>query len=268
VLCDSQEGFRRRRSTQRQLANLLNALEDAKHCHRNVYCTFIDLSNAFDSLDHDKLLQLMWDQGFPAHAVEVVKGLYTGATTTILTNFGESAPIDIERGTLQGDSLSPFLFLLFIDPLLRWLHVGGRGYQHGCMSDATERGRHACAAPAFADDLALLTGSAADMRTQADKVTAYMQWSGMAVNHAKSGTTGMLYGAAASGLLSGSPLHWGNEPSCCDPIAVLRRVGLLPPIPLNPAHSCHGAGLSHRRSCRHNPIPSDPACPYGHMCTI
>ena len=69
-----------------------------------------------------------------------------------------------------------------------------------------EQERHACASPAFADDLALLTGNTSDMRIQADKVTAYMQWSGMAVNHAKSGTTGMVYGAAGSGLLSGGPL--------------------------------------------------------------
>ena len=66
VLCDSQEGFRRRRSTQRQLGNLLNALEDAHHTRRDVYLLYIDFSNAFDTLDHDKLLQLMWDQGFPS----------------------------------------------------------------------------------------------------------------------------------------------------------------------------------------------------------
>ena len=229
VLCDSQEGFRRRRSTQRQLGNLLNALEDAHHTRHDVYLLYIDFSNAFDTLDHDKLLQLMWDQGFPSHAVEVVRGLHTGACTTIRTSFGESDSIDIERGSLQGDGLSPFLFLLFIDPLLRWLHQGGRGYRPGCLTDAvkfyTYKGplpvfdikvhaadaeRHACAAPAFADDVAVLAGSHTDLRRQADKVSAYLGWSGMSVNHTKCGATGMLHGAVAQGLVQGGALSEGG----------------------------------------------------------
>ncbi len=40
------------------------------------------------------------------------------------------------RGTIQGDSLSSFLFLPFIDPLPRWLKVGDRGYRCGSMPAA------------------------------------------------------------------------------------------------------------------------------------
>jgi len=36
----------------------------------------------------------------------------------------------------QGDTLSPFLFLLCMEPLLRWLYVGGRSY--------AVRGTHSC----------------------------------------------------------------------------------------------------------------------------
>ena len=129
------------------------------HVERGTLYMYIDFSNAFDTLDHDKLLQLMWDQGFPSHAVEVVRGLHTGACTTIRTSFGESDSIDIERGSLQGYGLSPFLFLLFIDPLLRWLHQGGRGYRPGCLTDAADAERHACDAPAFADDVAVLAAA-------------------------------------------------------------------------------------------------------------
>ena len=66
----------------------------------------------------------MYDLGFPTDAIEAVKHLYTQASTQIrLPSGGNTDPIPVERGTIQGDTLSPFLFLLYI-PLLQWLLVG------------------------------------------------------------------------------------------------------------------------------------------------
>ncbi len=42
---------------------------------------------------------------------------------------GKATPILIHRGTLQGDTISPFLFTIFMEPLLRWLAVGNWGYR-------------------------------------------------------------------------------------------------------------------------------------------
>ena len=46
-----------------------------------------------------------------------------------MTIHGNTAPIHIHKGTLQGDTLSLFLFTIFMEPLLRWLDVGSRGYR-------------------------------------------------------------------------------------------------------------------------------------------
>ena len=46
-----------------------------------------------------------------------------------MTIHGNTSPISIKRGALQGDTLSPFLFTIFMEPLLRWLAVGSRGYR-------------------------------------------------------------------------------------------------------------------------------------------
>jgi hypothetical protein len=69
--------------------------------------------------------------------IEVVKDLYSGAHTQIKTPHGLKPPIPIERGTIQGDSLSPFLFMLYMEPLLRWLQAGGKGYTPGASSQPT-----------------------------------------------------------------------------------------------------------------------------------
>ena len=68
----------------------------------------------------------MYGLGFPVDCIEAVKNVYQDAETTFLLPCGETGPVKIELGTIQGDSLSPLLVLIFIEPLVRWLHSGGR----------------------------------------------------------------------------------------------------------------------------------------------
>ncbi|GAB4822871.1 hypothetical protein N2152v2_009917 [Parachlorella kessleri] len=186
----------------RQIHIVMNALEDAAMMRQDVYLLFVDFSSAFNTINHDQLLQIMCNLGFTHDAVRVIRDLYTGAQTRIKTPFGTSDPIDFERGTIQGDSLSPFLFLICIEPLLRWLHVGGRGYKHGCIADEKERLRTAATNPAFADDLAILTNNLRDLCTQADKISKYLEWSGLQINPSKCAVTGMLHADPGQSPLS------------------------------------------------------------------
>ena len=73
VLCSTQEGFRTQRNTARQLQNMTNVLEDARLTGSNLYTVYVDFSSAFDMADHDRLLQVMYDLGFPCHILDVVK---------------------------------------------------------------------------------------------------------------------------------------------------------------------------------------------------
>ncbi len=119
-------------------------MEDVKLSKLNLFWLKVDFSSAFSSIDHTRLLSVMERLGMrmPNDAVRVVDNLYTWTTT------GQCGTVKVMRGTIQGDSVSPFLFLLFIEPLLRWLNVGG----------AT--GRHA-APPSAAASAAWAAGSAA-----------------------------------------------------------------------------------------------------------
>ena len=147
LLSSSQEGFRPYKNTIRQLQMALNAIEDAKSHDQNIYALWVDFSSAFNTIDHDKLLQIMYDLGFPDGAINAVKGIYSHSQMRVITPHGRTAPIPIERGTIQGDTLSPFLFLVFLEPLLRWLQSGGRGYEFGCL-DGHTRQVHRCGASA------------------------------------------------------------------------------------------------------------------------
>ncbi|KAJ9528538.1 hypothetical protein QJQ45_020485, partial [Haematococcus lacustris] len=121
MLSNCQAGFRSHRDTTQQLQMLVMALEDAKLAKVDIYALLVDFTSAFNTTCQDKLLWIMHDLGFPTDATDAVKDLYTGATTRFRTPYGPTDPVPVDRGTIQGDSLSPFLFLIYIEPLLRWL---------------------------------------------------------------------------------------------------------------------------------------------------
>jgi len=121
ILSSQQEGFRKHRNTIRQLQMLQHIFSDAKICGQDLYVLYIDFSSAFNTIDHDKLLCIMKDLGFTEDAIHVIHDLYTDAKTKVKLPYAETTAIHINRGTIQGDTLSPFLFLISIEPLLRWL---------------------------------------------------------------------------------------------------------------------------------------------------
>ena len=219
IVTGSQEGFLPYRNTIRQVNTMVSIIEDAALTHQDLYVMYIDFSNAFNTVDHTRMQEIMLMLGFSHTATQAVMSLYRGATTRVVSAAGTTTPIHICRGTIQGDTLSPFLFLLYIEPLLRWLQAGGRGYRLGSLSpkrsgatgdggdaragrrgpDRSAAARHEaerlrCAAAAYADDLAAATGSLTDMQVQAAKIARYAAWARLKVNVAKCAVTGILHG--------------------------------------------------------------------------
>ena len=71
----------------------------------------------------------MKDLDYPQDAVALIGNIYSQSTTTYIGEyFGKTQPILIQRGTIQGDILSPYLFIIFLEPLLRWLQRRNNGY--------------------------------------------------------------------------------------------------------------------------------------------
>jgi hypothetical protein len=106
-------------------------------------------------------------------------------SSTIFTgeHFGKTEPIPIQRGTIQGDTLSPYIFLIFLEPLLRWLQGGKNGYTFGTskltINSAT-----------YADDLATITNNLQSIQAQQNKLDKYCEWAGMDLGVPKCAVTG------------------------------------------------------------------------------
>jgi hypothetical protein len=83
----------------------------------------LDISKAFDSVRWDYLLALLAHLGFPPKWRDWVASLLATCSSQVLLNGIPGQSITHGRGLRQGDPLSPFLFVLAIDPLQRLLHL-------------------------------------------------------------------------------------------------------------------------------------------------
>lgn len=96
------------RRTHWQPWNLVNTFGDAYLSKQGVYCICTDSSSEFEIFNRAKLLRLMYDQGIPTDAIEVVKGIYKDSRTAVARPFGTNPLlIPVTRGTIQGDPRFP-----------------------------------------------------------------------------------------------------------------------------------------------------------------
>ena len=74
-LTDVQAGFREDR-TRDQVPNIHWITEKAREFQKNIYFCFIDYAKAFDTVDHNKLWEILKEMGIPDHLTCLLRNLY------------------------------------------------------------------------------------------------------------------------------------------------------------------------------------------------
>ena len=147
-----QAGFRPGRSCNDQIFALRNIIEQCLEFQKNIVLNFIDFKKAFDSIHRETLWRILKSYGIPEVFVNIFKQLYEGCAYCIKTENGYTEYFDVVTGVRQGCILSPMLFIITIDYIMR---KAMQGPQYGikwdinrCLKDLD-----------FADDLALIAES-------------------------------------------------------------------------------------------------------------
>ena len=85
----------------------------------NIYPCFIDYPKAFDFVDHNKLWKTLKDMGIPDHLTCLLRNLYAGQEAIVRTGHGTTDWFQIGKGVRQGCILSPCLFNLYAEYIMR-----------------------------------------------------------------------------------------------------------------------------------------------------
>ena len=118
-LSDVQASFRKGRGTRDQIANICWIIKQAREFQKNIYFCFIDYSKAFDCVDHNKLWKILQEMWIPDHLTCLLGNLYAGQETTVRTGHGTTDWFQIGKGVHQGCILSPYLFNLYTEYMMR-----------------------------------------------------------------------------------------------------------------------------------------------------
>ena len=122
---DIQAGFRKGRGTRDQIANIRWIMEKSREFQKNICFCFIDCTKGFHCVDHYKLWKILKETGTHDHLTCLLRNLYAGQEATVKTGHGKTDQFQIGKGVHQGCILSPCLFNLYAEYIIRnWVWAG------------------------------------------------------------------------------------------------------------------------------------------------
>ena len=165
LLHEGQAGFRLKRSCIDNVYTLSELVQGRLREGKTAYAFFLDVQKAYDMVWRDGLWFKLWDMGVKGRIWRVIKKMYESSRSAVLLEGEQSAAFKVEQGVAQGCNLSPILFSVFINGLLKEVEQAELGIE---LSNGAIIG-----GMLFADDFVGVSDSGEELQKLIDVVHAF-----------------------------------------------------------------------------------------------
>ena len=156
VLVEEQNGFRTGRSCIDHLHSLVTILDTRLKTRRNTFTAFVDFEKAYDRINRNLLWNKLEALGLNGYVMNTLKSLYDNVSCCVQINGAKSEWFDVNMGLKQGCILSPLLFNLYINDLVKTIKSSNIGIPVG---------EEIVSILLYADDLVLLAQNETDLQS-------------------------------------------------------------------------------------------------------
>ena len=159
---EEQSGFRKGRSCADQIFVLRQLCEKMKEKGKRVWVAFMDLEKAYDRVDRDALWQVMRIYGIGGRVLRGIMSFYVEGRACVRVGSKVSESFEVKMGLRQGCVMSPWLFNVYMDGVVRevYARVNGMGVKMRVHGES----EWILSQLLFADDTALVAESAEQLQ--------------------------------------------------------------------------------------------------------
>ena len=172
-VAEQQFGFQQGKGTRESIFALRTICERAIEVQRDIYICFIDYEKAFDKVMHEKLIDILKAQNIGKNNLQLIRNLYWLQEAAIRVEGEITEWTEIKRGVRQGCILSPLLFILYTEMIMRESEISDLGIVVGGKNITDFR---------FADDTALTAWTEAHLQVMLNKVVKISDKYGLKIN--------------------------------------------------------------------------------------
>ena len=127
IISEEQGGFRKGRGCVDQVFTLRTLIEKHREKKKDLFVCFMDLEKAYDKVSRSKLWEVLEEYDINGKLLKGIKYFYRNSRACVRVNRNVSDYFNVDVGLRQGCVMSPWLFNVFMDSVIRRMDRVGKG---------------------------------------------------------------------------------------------------------------------------------------------